>query len=132
MVLRRWSPDVCAVGDRIAGLKVDQARELRDYLADVHGVRVPAALVPANDRFEEDLPPPVAPPMEVDVILEAYDAPRKIAVLKAVRELTRVGLKEARDLVDGLPSRVAANLPPAEAERFKVHLEAAGARVVLR
>jgi large subunit ribosomal protein L7/L12 len=132
MVLRRWSPDVCAVGDRIAVLTMDQARELRDYLADVHGVRVPAALPQTIDRLEEDLPPPVDPSAEVDVILEAVDALRRISVLKAIRELTLVGLKEARDLIESVPSRVAADLSPAEAVRFKTQLEAAGARVVLR
>ena len=57
---------------------------------------------------------------------------QKIAVIKAVRELTQLGLKDAKDLVDKVPATVKENVPKAEAEEMKTKLEAAGAKVELK
>jgi large subunit ribosomal protein L7/L12 len=68
---------------------------------------------------------------EVDVILEAAGE-KKIQVIKVVRELTGLGLKEAKDLVEGAPKPVKENAPKAEAEDIKKKLEAAGAKVEVK
>ena len=68
---------------------------------------------------------------EFDVILESFGS-KKIAVIKVVRELTNLGLKEAKDLVDGVPSKIKEAAEKAEAEEFKKQLEEAGATVLLK
>lgn len=68
---------------------------------------------------------------EFDVILESFGS-KKIAVIKVVRELTNLGLKEAKDLVDGVPSKLKEAAEKAEAEEMKKQLEEAGATVILK
>ncbi len=68
---------------------------------------------------------------EFDVILESFGS-KKIAVIKVVRELTNLGLKEAKDLVDGAPSKIKEAAEKAEAEDMKKQLEEAGATVLLK
>jgi large subunit ribosomal protein L7/L12 len=66
------------------------------------------------------------------VVLEGYEPAGKLNVLRAVRELLGLGLKEARDLLDGLPRVLKERLPTAEAEAVKARLQAAGARIALK
>ena len=69
---------------------------------------------------------------ELDVILASVTADKKIAAIKVVRELTGLGLKEAKDLVDGAPKNVKEAVPKADAEAAKKMLEEAGAKVELK
>ena len=71
-------------------------------------------------------------PSEVSVILASVPADKKIAVLKVVREITGLGLKEAKDLVDGAPKAVKENIKPEEAKEIKAKLEEAGATVEIK
>ena len=75
--------------------------------------------------------PPAEEKTEFDVVLEAAGS-NKIATIKAVRELTGLGLKEAKDLVEGAPKAVKEGLPKADAEAAKKKLEEAGAKVALK
>lgn len=68
---------------------------------------------------------------EFDVVMESF-GDKKLNVIKVVRELTGLGLKEAKDLVEGVPSKVKEGLPKEEAENFKAKLTEAGATVVLK
>jgi len=68
---------------------------------------------------------------EFDVVLESFGT-KKIAVIKVVRELTGLGLKEAKDLVDGVPSKVKEGVEKAEGEEIKKQLEEAGGTAVLK
>ena len=132
MAQRFWSPEVRDLGDWIVALTITSAVELGDYLERVHRVRVTAAPVVVRDRKEDEtVPKTPAEPDAFDVRLEGFEAAKKINVIKAVRELTGLGLKEAKDLVEGPPRVVRAGLPLAEAEGVKGLLEAAGARVTL-
>ncbi|MGK7345216.1 MAG: 50S ribosomal protein L7/L12 [Candidatus Nitrospinota bacterium M3_3B_026] len=72
-----------------------------------------------------------AAPSEVSVILTGA-GDKKIGVIKVVREITGLGLKEAKELVDGAPKPVKENLPPEEAEKIKAQLEEAGAAVEVK
>jgi large subunit ribosomal protein L7/L12 len=76
------------------------------------------------------VPPPE--PTEFSVVLEGFEAARKIGIIKAVRDNTGFGIKEARDFVDAAPKVVKDRLPKADAEKLKAQLEAAGARVSLK
>ena len=71
-------------------------------------------------------------PSEVNVILASVPADKKIAVLKVVREITGLGLKEAKDLVDGAPKPVKENIKPEEANEIKGKIEAAGGVVEVK
>jgi len=66
------------------------------------------------------------------VVLTGFDAAKKINVIKVVREITGLGLKEAKDLVEGSPKPVKENLPKADAEKIKKQLEDGGAKVELK
>jgi large subunit ribosomal protein L7/L12 len=130
---RTWSPEVRALGDRIAALTMARAAELSAYLNDVHGVRAPRPSVVIPIPEDDHLPDwDDAEPAELDVVLEGCDANRRVAVIRALREVTGLGLKEARDVVDGAPAVVQRRLPPSVGEQLRARLEAAGAKVALR
>jgi len=127
----RWSPEVVALGDRIAALNLARAAELRRYLDEAHGVR-PADVTILEQRQAEGPPGMVTrEPAVLSVRLDGHEALGKIAVIRAVRELTGAGLLQARSLVENVPAFVATDLPRAEAERFRDVLEAAGGVVSL-
>ena len=104
--------------DAIASKTVLEISELIKMMGDKFGVSA-AAAAPAEEKTE------------FDVVLEAAGS-NKIATIKAVRELTGLGLKEAKDLVEGAPKAVKEGLPKADAEAAKKKLEEAGAKVALK
>ena len=79
----------------------------------------------------EEIPRQIEPQTQFDVILKEAGA-NKIGVIKEVRAITGLGLKEAKDLVEGAPKPVKENAPKAEAEEIKKKLETAGAQVELK
>jgi large subunit ribosomal protein L7/L12 len=131
MSLRIWTPEIVAIGERLVALSVAEAEMLSAYLEEVHGLKAEAA--PVAPRLPEPdviVPPPE--PTAFDVVLDSFEIPQKIGVIKAVRDNTGLGLKDARDLVDAVPKTVKERLPKAEADRLKAQLEAAGAKVSLK
>ncbi len=128
---KKWSSEIKKLGDKIVGLTLMQAKELGDYLKDEYGIEpasgVPVAMVGAG-------PGAVAEKVEektsFSVILKSF-GDKKIQVIKEVRALTSLGLKEAKDLVEGVPKPVKENISKEEAEAAKKKLEAAGAAVEL-
>jgi large subunit ribosomal protein L7/L12 len=130
---REWNADLKALGDKIVALTLLQAKELSVYLKEVHGIE-PASggavmmAAPAADAGAAD-----AGPSAFDVILKAVpDSTKKISVIKAVREITGLGLKEAKDLVEKAPSPVKEKASKDEADKLKQQLEEAGAEVELK
>ena len=112
----------------IESLKVStllELKELVDMMKEEFGVD-PSAVAAAAPAAAEDLGP-----TEVTVTLENFGA-KKIAVIKAVREITGLGLKEAKGLVDGAPAPIKENISPEAAEEIKATLEAAGAIVSVK
>ena len=125
---REWSADIKELGDKIVGLTLMQAKELGDYLKDEHGIEPAgggAVMVagPAGGAAEV-----VEEKTTFDVVLKAYGE-KKIQVIKEVRALTSLGLKEAKELVDNAPKNVKEGVSKDEAEEAKSKLEAAGATV---
>jgi large subunit ribosomal protein L7/L12 len=123
------------LGDQIAELTLKQAKELSDYLKDVHGIE-PAAggavMVAAGGGGGGGGAAAVAEVQtEFDVILEGF-GDKKIGVIKEVRALTGLGLKEAKDLVEGVPGKVKEKVSKEEAEAAKKKLEEAGATVAIK
>ena len=122
------------LGDQIMGLTLKEAKELSDYLKDVHGIE-PAAggavmmAGPAGGGGGGAEAP--AAKTEFDVMLDGF-GDNKIAVIKVVRQATGLGLKEAKDLVEGVPSKIKEGLSEADAKKLKTELEAAGASVSIK
>ena len=114
--------------DAIASKTVLEISELIKMMEDKFGVSAAAAAVAAPAAGAAA---PAEEKSEFDVVLEAAGS-NKIATIKAVRELTGLGLKEAKDLVEGAPKAVKEGLPKADAEAAKKKLEEAGAKVALK
>jgi large subunit ribosomal protein L7/L12 len=123
------------LGDQIVGLTLKEAKELSDYLKEVHGIEPAAggAVMVAGPAAGGDggAAAPAAEKTEFDVILEGF-GDKKIGVIKVVRQATGLGLKEAKDLVEGVPSKVKEGLSKADAEKLKKELEEAGATVSIK
>lgn len=128
-----YSASTKELGDKIVGLTLKEAKELSDYLKDEHGIE-PAAgggavmMAPAGGEggggaAEEQT--------EFDVVLESFGG-NKIAVIKVVRGATGLGLKEAKDMVEGAPSKVKEAVSKEDAEKLKAELEEAGATVAIK
>ncbi len=128
---KKWASEIKKLGDKIVGLTLMQAKELADYLKEEHGIEPatggavmvagPAAAGPAEEAEEKST---------FDVILKSF-GDKKIQVIKEVRTLTGLGLKEAKELVDGAPKPVKEGLSKEDAEAAKKQLEEAGAVVEL-
>lgn len=128
---RNWNSDIKSLGDKIVALTLLQAKELGDYLKEEHGIEAASGgmmmAAPAGGAGAA----PAEEPTEFNVILKDAGA-QKIQVIKEVRAATGLGLKEAKDLVDGAPKTVKEALPKADAEELKKKLEAAGAKVEIK
>jgi len=130
---KRWSSEVKKLGDKIVGLTLMQAKELGDYLKDEYGIEPAAgrAVMMAGPAAGAGAPTEeVEEKTSFDVILKEF-GDKKIQVIKEVRALTTLGLKEAKDLVDNVPRAVKEGLSKEDAEAAKKQLEAAGAVVEL-
>ena len=131
---RTWAPDVKELGEKIVGLTITKAVELRDYLKEVHKIEPAAgggmmvATMPGAAAVAEK----PAEKTEFTVQLDGFDPAKKINVIKVVREITGLGLKEAKDLVEGSPKPVKENVSKEEAEKIKKQLEDGGAKVSLK
>ncbi|HTQ40607.1 MAG TPA: 50S ribosomal protein L7/L12 [Pirellulales bacterium] len=130
---REFTGKTKELGDKIVALTLKQAKELSDYLEDVHGIKAAAggAVMMAAPGGAAAAPAAEAK-TEFDVVLEGFDAAKKIGVIKVIRALTNLGLKEAKDLVEGAPSKVKEGVSKEDAEKAKKELEEAGAKVSVK
>jgi large subunit ribosomal protein L7/L12 len=128
---RTWNTDIKDIGDKIVGLTLLQAKELADYLKEVHGIEPAAggAVMMAGPAAVAAAPEEKT---SFNVMLKSYPADKKIGVIKEVRGITSLGLKEAKDLVEAVPKIVKENAKKDEADAIKKQLEAAGAVVELQ
>jgi len=120
--------DIKALGDQIAGLTLIEAKQLADYLKETHGIEAAAGAVVVAAAAAA---PAAEEKNEFDVVLIDAGA-NKINVIKVVRAVTGLGLKEAKDLSEKANSVVKEGLPKADAEKLKKELEDAGAKVILK
>jgi large subunit ribosomal protein L7/L12 len=117
----------------LSELSVLEMSELKTALEDKWGVKAAAAAVAVAAAPAGAAAPAAAEATDYHVTLAEAPADKKIGVIKVVRELTGLGLKEAKDLVEAAPKEVYAGpKPKAEAEDAKKKLEAAGAKVTLK
>ena len=122
-----FADNIRTLGEQIVKLTVLEAKSLGDYLEEVHGIKAAAAAVVAPAAVGPAAPTEAAPAKtEFDVILDSFGA-NKINVIKVVRAATGLGLKEAKDLVDGAPKPVKTGISEDDAKKLKKELEEAGA-----
>jgi large subunit ribosomal protein L7/L12 len=130
-----FAPTIMELGDKLANLKVVEAVQLKDYLKEKYNIE-PAGGGVVMAAPTGGGPAPVEKPAEVtdfQVMLDGLaDPAKKITVIKVVREITNLGLKEAKDLVEGAPKPVKETAPKDEANAIKKKLEDAGAKVSLK
>ncbi len=127
---KNWSADIKKLGDAIVKLTLMQAKELGDYLKEEHGIEPASggAVVMAGPAASGAAAEAAPEKTTFDVILKVV-GDKKIQVIKEVRALTALGLKEAKDLVEGAPKPVKTEITKDEAEQAKKQLESAGATV---
>ena len=122
--------EVKKVADKVADFSLKQAVDFKNYMKEQYGIEpaaggavMMAAAGPAEAEAEEQV--------EFDVILEAI-GDKKIQVIKTVREVTGLGLKEAKDLVDAFPKPVKEKISKEDADALKTKLEEAGATASIK
>ena len=121
--------DIVALAETIVGLTLKEAKEISDELKDKHGIEPAAAgavmMAGPGDGGGD------AEPTSFDVMLESAGE-KKIQVIKAVREITGLGLKEAKAVVDAAPKSVKDGVSKEEADTIKAKIEEAGGAVSLK
>ena len=123
--------DIKVIGDQLVELTVKEVSELASYLKETYGIEPAAAAVAVAGPAAGGGAAAAAEKTNFDVVLKASGA-NKLQVVKLVKELTGLGLKEAKDLVDGAPKTIKEGLPKDEAENLKKQLAEAGADVELK
>lgn len=123
--------DINAIAEQIQGLTLLEASQLVKLLEQRLGVSAAAAAVAVAAPAAAAAAPEVEEKTEFDVILKAVGE-KKINVIKVVREVTNLGLKEAKDLVDSAPKTVKEGVSKQEAEEIKKKFEEAGATVEIK
>ncbi len=126
-------PAIKTLGDSLVGLTVLQAKSLADYLEEAYGIK-PAAggavmmAAPAGGGGGDAKP---AEQTEFDVVLTNFGE-NKISVIKIVRQITSLGLKEAKDLVEGVPKAVKTGVSKEEAEKIVKDIEGSGGKAEIK
>ncbi|GIV36657.1 MAG: 50S ribosomal protein L7/L12 [Cyclobacteriaceae bacterium] len=124
--------DIKSLGDQLVELTVKEVNELAAYLKETYGIEPAAAAVAvAGPAAGGGAAAPAAEKTNFDVVLKSPGA-NKLQIVKLVKELTGLGLKEAKDVVDGAPKTIKEGLPKDEAENLRKQLVEAGAEVELK
>ena len=123
--------DVKAIAEELVNLNVKEVNELATVLKDEYGIEPAAAAVAVAGPAAAAAGGAAEEKSEFDVVLVEAGA-NKLKVVKAVKEACGLGLKEAKDLVDGAPSTLKEGMAKAEAENLKAAIEAEGAKVELK
>ncbi len=125
------SEKIAEIVEKIKALTLVEASELKTALEEEFGVTAAAPMMMAGAAPAGDAAAAAEEKTEFDIVLKAF-GDKKINVIKVVRAHTGLGLKEAKDLVDGAPSTVKEGVSKDEAEKVKKELEEAGATVELK
>ncbi len=131
---RDFTKETKDLGDKIVGLTLKAAKELSEYLDEVHGIKPAAggAMVMAAPGGGAGAAAEAAvEKTEFDVVLDSF-GDNKIGVIKVVRAATGLGLKEAKDLVESAPTKVKEGISKADSEKLKKELEDSGAKVSIK
>jgi large subunit ribosomal protein L7/L12 len=119
------------LGDTIVGLTLLQAKALADYLKEVHGIEPAGGGVMMAAPAAGGAAPVAEAKTEFDVVLTNFGE-NKINVIKVVRSITGLGLKEAKDLVEGVPKPLKTGVSKEDADKIKKEVEDAGGKVEVK
>ena len=128
-----FADDIVSLGDKIATLTIVQAVQLKDYLKEKY--KIEPAAGGAVMAMPQTGPAAAAAPekqTEFTVVLEGFDAAKKIQVIKVVREIAGLGLAEAKAFVEGAPKNVKENISKEDADKLKKQIEDAGGKVAIK
>lgn len=127
-----YSEDAKTLGDKIAGMTLKEAKELSDYLEDVHGIKAAAGggavMVAAADGGGGAA---AEAQTEFDVVLTGF-GDKKLDVVKVVKTITGASLMESKKMVEGCPATLKEGVSKEDAEKIKTDVEAAGGSVELK
>ena len=128
--------DITSLGDKIATLTLKDAVALKDYLKEKYKIE-PAAgggmmMMPGGGGGAATAEKPAEKTEFTPVLEGGYDAAKKIGIIKVIREITGLGLKEAKDLVEGVPSKVKEGVNQEDGKAVAAKLEAEGATVQIK
>ncbi len=128
--MTEFTAEIREIGDEISALSASNAQELCDYLEEIYHIK-PAFtnVIPLLEEQEEEKP---VEKTEFDVLLEGFDPTRKIALIKTIREVMGMGLKQSKDFVESAPSIVKEGCTKDQAEKAKSLLEGFGGRVSIK
>jgi len=131
---REFTATIKELGDKIVALTLKDAKELSDYLKDVHGIEPASggAVMMAAPTGDGGAAEAVEEKTEFDVVLEGYADDKKVAVIKVVKNATGGGLAESKALVESKPCKVKTGVSKDDAEKLKKELEEAGAQVSIK
>ena len=132
--VREFSAPIKELGDKIAQLTLKEAMELKHYLQEEHEIEAAAAgplMMPGVGVPGGEAAPAEEEKTEFDVVLESFGE-KKINVIKVVRAATGLGLKEAKEKVESVPSKIKEGISKEDAEKLKQELEEAGATVAVK
>ena len=130
--IREFAAEIKELGDKIMGMTLKEAKELSDYLKDVHGIEPASggAVMMAAPAAGEGAAP-AEEKTEFDVVLEDFGA-NKINVIEVVRSATGASLGDAKSMVESAPKAIKQAVSKEEAEKLKKELEEAGAKVSIK
>ena len=131
---KEFSSEITELADKLVSITVKEAQSLVDCLKEVHGIE-PAGggvvMAGVGAGAEAGVEAAAEEQTSFDVVLEAF-GDKKIQVIKVVRSLTSLGLKEAKDLVESCPKAVKEGVSKEDAEKIKAEIEAAGGAVSIK
>ena len=123
--------DIKAIAEELVNLTVKEVNDLKNLLKEEYGIEPAAAAVAVAAGPAAAAAPAAEEKTDFNVVLKSAGA-AKLQVVKAVKEACGLGLKEAKELVDGAPSTLKEGMPKADAEALKKTLEEAGAEIELQ
>lgn len=126
-----FAEEIKTLGEKIVGLTLKQAKELSDYLKDVHGIEAAAGgavMMPAPSDGAAAAP---VVQTEFDVVMTSF-GDKKLDVVKVVKNLTGLSLMDSKKLVEGVPAKIKEQVSKEDADKVKAELTEAGATVELK
>ena len=129
-----FAEEIKTLGEKIVGLTLKQAKELSDYLKEVHGIEAAAGgavVMAAPAEGAGGGAAPAAVQTEFDVVMTAF-GDKKLDVVKVVKNLTGLSLMDAKKLVEGVPAKIKEQVSKEDAEKVAAELKEAGATVELK
>ena len=130
---REFPAAITELGDKIVQLTLKEAKDLSDYLEEVHGIKAAAggAVMMAAPAAGGEGAAAVEEKTEFDVVLEDFGS-EKIKVIKIVRDATGAGLTDAKKMVEDVPSKIKTGISKEDAEKLKAQFEEVGAKVSIK